>query len=225
MAVVLKCPACLEKFRYDISEGWPDLCPLCHVDINNRRADDDVVCPNILSFKTKKTDAVARDIMNGSEQRVEMAAAMAGTSKEEMSSLKITDLNDRNDTQFAAKEVINPVTQHMDSMKAAGMPVGFGGNADAMARAAAAHTGDTPYAGLRERNRLQRLLPPVGQAPLPKQITAESELQVTCMIPIPTGEKLLVPFANELIETCRISQGNSGDVLSHAQHHCRDRAV
>ena len=77
MAVVLKCPACLEKFRYDISVGWPDLCPLCHVDIKNRRADDDVVCPNILSFKTKKTDAVARDIMNGSEQRVEMAAAMA----------------------------------------------------------------------------------------------------------------------------------------------------
>lgn len=28
------------------------------------------------------------------------------------------------------------------------------------------------------------------------------------MIPIPTGEKLLVPFANELIETCRVSQAN-----------------
>ncbi len=28
------------------------------------------------------------------------------------------------------------------------------------------------------------------------------------MIPIPTGEKELIPFANELIETCRISQGN-----------------
>lgn len=27
------------------------------------------------------------------------------------------------------------------------------------------------------------------------------------MIPIPTGEKQLIPFANELIETCRISQG------------------
>jgi hypothetical protein len=43
-----------------------------------------------------------------------------------------------------------------------------------MARAAAAHQvpqGDVAYAGLRERNRLQRLLPPVGQAPLPRQIT------------------------------------------------------
>ena len=27
------------------------------------------------------------------------------------------------------------------------------------------------------------------------------------MIPIPTGEQKLIPFANELIETCRISQG------------------
>ena len=28
------------------------------------------------------------------------------------------------------------------------------------------------------------------------------------MIPIPSGEKLLIPFANELIETCRVSQAN-----------------
>lgn len=28
------------------------------------------------------------------------------------------------------------------------------------------------------------------------------------MIPVPTGEKELVPFANELIETCRVSQAN-----------------
>jgi uncharacterized protein (DUF983 family) len=42
---LLRCPKCREKFRYDVSEGWPDECPLCHVDINNRRADDDVVMP------------------------------------------------------------------------------------------------------------------------------------------------------------------------------------
>jgi len=28
------------------------------------------------------------------------------------------------------------------------------------------------------------------------------------MIPVPTGEKELIPFANELIETCRVSSGN-----------------
>ena len=121
--------------------------------------------------KSKNNDKVARDIMDGSVQRAEMAAAMAGTSVDEMSSLKITDLNDRNDTQFATKDVVNPVTQHMQSMQAAGMPVGFGGPSEAMQRAAMAHTGDAPYAGLRERNRLQRIMQPMGQAPLPLQIT------------------------------------------------------
>lgn len=172
MPIVLKCPACREKFKYDVSEGWPDSCPICKTDINNRRDDDDVVMPNILSFKTRNNDKVARDIMDGSTQRAEMAAVMAGTSVEDMASLKVTNLNDRNDAQFSAVEVRNPVTERMDAMQAAGLPTGFGaGPTDAMARAAAAHTGDSPYAGLRERNRLQKLLPPVGQAPLPLQIS------------------------------------------------------
>jgi len=171
MAVLLKWPKCRGKFKYDVTEGWPDRCILCDEDINNRRADDDIVCPAFLSQKSKNNDKVARDIMDGSEQRAEMAAAMAGVPISEMNSLKITDLNDRNDTQFATKDVVNPVTQHMDAMQRQGMPVGFGHTADAQARAANAHTGDAPYAGLRERNRMQRLLPPVGQAPLPLQIS------------------------------------------------------
>lgn len=172
MAVVLKCPVCEKKFKYDISQGWPDFCPLCSADINNRRADDDVVVPAFLSQKSKNNDKVARDIMDGSETRAQLAASMAGTDVSEMANLKITDLNDRNDAQFSAPEVRNPVTERMAAMQAAGLPTGFGTNAsDAMARAADSHVGDAPYAGLRERNRLQRLLPPVGQAPLPKQIT------------------------------------------------------
>jgi hypothetical protein len=172
MAVVLRCPACRDKFKYDVSEGWPTYCPLCATDINNYRADDDVVMPAFLSQKSKNNDAVARQIMDGSETRAEMAASMAGVPASEMASLKVTNLNDRNDTQFSAPEVHNPVTERMAAMQAAGMPTGFGTNAaDAMARAAAAHTGDAPYAGLRERNRLQRLMQPIGQAPLPKQIT------------------------------------------------------
>jgi hypothetical protein len=177
MAVVLRCPACRDKFKYDVSAGWPNFCPLCATDINNYRADDDVVMPAFLSQKSKNNDKVARDIMDGSETRAQMAAAMAGTDVSEMSNLKVTDLNDRNDTQFAAKEVSNDITRHMDAMQARGMPVGFGGGANgdpvanAMGRAAEAHTGDAPYAGLRERNRMQRLLPPIGQAPLPNQIS------------------------------------------------------
>jgi hypothetical protein len=169
-AIVLKCPLCREKFKYDVSQGWPDFCPCCGEDINNRRADDDVVMPNILSFKTKNTDKVARDIMDGSETRVNLAAEMAGTSAADMSALKITDLNDRKDAEFSVKEVVNPVTQHMAAMQAAGMPVGFGAN-DAMGRAAASHTGDTPYAGLRAMKSVQSKLNPIGQAPLPLQIT------------------------------------------------------
>lgn len=172
MAVLLKCPVCREKFKYDVSQGWPDVCPICETDINNRVPDDVVTVPAFLSQKTKNNDGVARQIMDGSVQRAEMAAAMAGTSVEDMSSLKITDLNDRNDTQFAAKEVRNEVTARMDAMQAAGLPTGFGaGPSDAMARAAAAHTGDTPYAGFKAMKHMQRKLNPIGQAPLPLQIT------------------------------------------------------
>lgn len=172
MAVILKCPACREKFKYDVSNGWPDECPLCSTDINNRVPDNVVVVPAFLSQKSKNNDKVARDIMDGSETRAELAAQMAGTSVDEMAALKITDLNDRNDTEFAAVTVRNEVTQRMDAMQAAGMPTGFGTNAsDAMARAAASHTGDAPHAGLRAMKNLQSKLAPIGQAPLPLQIT------------------------------------------------------
>lgn len=172
MAVVLRCPACREKFKYDVTVGWPDNCPLCKTDINNYRADDDVVMPNIFSLKSKATDKVARDIMDGSETRAQLAAGMAGVPVEEMNNLKITNLNDRKDAEIAAMPVNNAVTQHMDNMKRQGMPVGFGTNAaDAMGRAATAHTGADSYAGLRTRNMLQQKMAPVGQAPLPLEIT------------------------------------------------------
>lgn len=179
MAIVLKCPACREKFKYDVSEGWPDECPICGTDINNRRADDDVVMPNILSYKTKNNDKVARDIMDGSERRAEIAAEMAGTSVADMSGLKVTNLNDRNDAQFSAVEINNAVTQQMAMIQARGGQTGFGAT-EAQAFAANAHApvmiNDRPqvvepYAGLRARNQLQRVMSPIGQAPLPKQIT------------------------------------------------------
>lgn len=172
MAVVLRCPACREKFKYDVTVGWPDFCPLCKTDINNYRADDDIVCPAFLSPKSKANDAVARQIMDGSETRAQLAAGMAGVPVEDMSNLKITNLSDRRDSEISAMPVNNAVTQHMDSMQRQGMPVGFGaGPADAMGRAAAAHTGRDAYAGLRARNMLQQKMAPVGQAPLPLEIS------------------------------------------------------
>ena len=116
--------------------------------------------------------------MDGSEVRAGLAAAMAGVPASEMAGLKITDLNDRNDAQFSAKEVVNPVTQRMAEMQAAGMPTGFGvAQAQEYARSAHApmqtHGLRTvePYAGLRARNRIQRAMPAMGQAPLPNEIT------------------------------------------------------
>lgn len=170
MAVVLKCPLCREKFKYDITEGWPDYCPCCGEDINNRRADDEVTVPAFLSQRTKNNDKVARDIMNGSETRAELAASMAGVPVSEMSGLKITDLNDRKDAQFATPDVNNSVTQRMAEMQARGMPVGWGA-AQGAEFAAAAHTGPEPYAGARARNRVQSALMPIGQAPLPLEIS------------------------------------------------------
>jgi hypothetical protein len=170
MPIVLKCPACREKFKYDVSEGWPDLCPICKTDINNRRADDDVVMPNILSYKTKANDKVARDIMDGSETRAELAAATAGVPVSEMSGLKITDMTDRKDAQFSIPEVNNAVTQRMAEMQARGLKTGFG-VAEAQNFATQSHSGPEPYAGLRARNKVQAALPPIGQAPLPKQIS------------------------------------------------------
>ena len=179
MAVVLKCPECEKKFKYDVSQGWPDFCPLCSADINNRRADDEIVMPAFLSQKSKNNDKVARDIMNGSETRAELAASMAGVPVSEMSGLKITNLNDRKDAQFSAPDVVNPVTQRMDQMRAAGLPTGFG-VAEAQNFAAQAHQPvvidgrvipETSYAGLRALNQLQRARSPIGQAPLPNEIS------------------------------------------------------
>ena len=135
--------------------------------------------PAFLSRTTRNNDKVARDIMDGSEVRAGLAAAAAGVPASEMSGLKITDLNDRNDAQFSAKEVVNPVTQRMAEMQAAGMPTGFGvAQAQEYARSAHApmQTSDglrtvEPYAGLRARNRIQRAMPAMGQAPLPNEIT------------------------------------------------------
>ena len=173
-AFVLKCPACEKKFKYDVSEGWPDFCPMCATKMGNDRPDDEIVMPAFLSQKSKNIDGVARQVMDGSETRAHLAAAMAGVPVEDMSALKITDLNDRNDTEYAAKEIINPVTRQMDMIRAAGGTTGFG-NADpaqAQGYAAAAHADSfAPHAGAREMKRLQRIMSPIGQAPLPLEIS------------------------------------------------------
>lgn len=170
MAVILKCPLCREKFKYDVSQGWPDFCVVCGGDINNRVDDNVVVMPAFLSQKSKNNDKMARDIMDGSEVRAQLGAEMAGVPVSEMSGLKITNLNDRRDAEYSAVEVNNPVTQRMAEMQAKGLPTGFG-VAEAQNFAAQSHTGEAPHAGLRARNRVQSALAPIGSAPLPLEIS------------------------------------------------------
>lgn len=176
MPVVLKCPKCRGKFKYDVTEGWPDFCVLCNENINNRRADDDVVMPAFLSIKSKNNDAVARQIMDGSETRMHLAAAAAGVPSSEMASLKITDINDRRDSEVSHVKEVNAVSQHMDAMAARGMPVGFGAPVDVAAAATGAVNvngrvvhGIAPRAGISAMSNLQSSLPrSVPNAPMTK---------------------------------------------------------
>ena len=93
----LRCPYCRTAFPWDAKLPWPDRCPLpdCKEDISiPDRGDNGVVMPFIRSPKMKANDDVYRGIEAGSEQRVERAAELTGATKDEMSSLKITNMND-----------------------------------------------------------------------------------------------------------------------------------
>ncbi len=140
MAVSLRCPSCREKFPWDTAKGWPRFCAMCGTDIS-AKDDDAVVMPNILSFRSKIPDKAARDYMDGSEKRVHMAAELAGTSAEDMSSIKVTDLSDRMDVP-ANIPVNNPVTQFM----AANPGVG-GMQANGVEYSAQVQTGPSPNVG------------------------------------------------------------------------------
>lgn len=140
MAVNLRCPLCREKFLWDTSAGWPRFCACCGEDIS-AKDDNAVTLPNILSFRSKVPDKVARDYMDGSEKRVHMAAEMAGTTADEMSSLKVTDLNDRADVQAQAP-VNNPVTQFMQQNPGVG-----GMNPNGVQYSAQVQTGPHPNVG------------------------------------------------------------------------------
>lgn len=84
---------------------------MCGIDISAK--DENVISmPAFLTHRSKAVDAPVRAYMDGSEKRVEMAAELAGATREEMSSIKVTDISDRNDVQ-AHIPVNNPVSQFM----------------------------------------------------------------------------------------------------------------
>lgn len=131
MALRYRCPdaTCRKTFPWDRDSDPPTLCPHCGYCYAER--DDTVIyMPNFLSDKTKSIEKVARDVMDGSEVRAQLAAEAAGVDVSEMASLKVTNLNDGRQSEFATKDVSNPVTQVM--AQTPGM-TGFQANGSAFA--------------------------------------------------------------------------------------------
>lgn len=147
MAFALRCPDCRKSFPWDVKAAYPRYCPLCQADLGEEK-DDNVICmPAFLSAKTKANDQVYRDIERSSEVRMEKAAEAAGVSVSEMSSLKITNINDtRHEGAIAAVPVNNAVTQQMEAANAKGGQFGFAGSNGAEF-AAGISTGDVTVNG------------------------------------------------------------------------------
>jgi hypothetical protein len=140
MAIRYRCPdiSCRKTFPWDTKDNPPSLCP--HCGYSYREVADDVISmPNILSAKTKSIEGVARSVMDSSEARADMAAEMAGGMPADYSSLKITNMNDGRNSEFAVKDISNPVTE---VMKATPNLTGFQQNGAAFAAA----TSVGPYA-------------------------------------------------------------------------------
>jgi hypothetical protein len=126
MSYSIRCPVCRQKFPWDPLQGFPEFCPNegCESRIAHDRADDDIVLPFVRNHGfTKSVDDVYRKMEEGSITRAQIAAQITGSTEAEMSSLKITDLNDhQRPGDLAAKLPSNPVS---DLMAAAPQVSGF----------------------------------------------------------------------------------------------------
>ena len=117
MAIVLRCPDCGVKFRWDTKSesSWPKYCPECgaYVGIDGKPG---VVMPYLKTGVAKSVDKVYRDMEAGAEQRAQMAASMLGVPVSDMADLKLTNLrDDPRSGQPAHVPVVNDVTRMMDA--------------------------------------------------------------------------------------------------------------
>jgi hypothetical protein len=116
MAVVLKlrCPDCVETFKWPGDQKWPEFCPMCRAQLST--GTDEVAMPFIRSANMKKTDNVYRDMERGSEVRAQMASDMLGVPMSELSDMKITNLRDDKDQSRAPHIMVkNEVSKLMDN--------------------------------------------------------------------------------------------------------------
>ena len=130
--IKLKCRECGDKFNWDAANNrWPSHCPFCNYDLSLPPGDEPAMPFIRTNYATKNTDAVYRQMEEGSIVRAQAAADMLGVPVSEVSDLKITDMNDRRDSEVAARTVVNDVSIRMAEMEKRGMPVGFGATAGA----------------------------------------------------------------------------------------------
>lgn len=155
MALKYRCPEmdCRKTFAWDAADGEPQCCPHCGYMYDDGIDDGVIAMPNILSARSKSIESVARGVMDGSEVRAEIAAEMTGGAKEDFKDLKITNLNDGRQSEFATKDVSNEVTRVMEATPGL---TGFQPNAG-LAYAGAVNSGPYPRAGARHATKLTML--------------------------------------------------------------------
>jgi hypothetical protein len=163
----LRCTYCRGAFPWDSALPWPKACPLCREDIGiPDRGDNGVVMPFIRSARMAATDKTYRDIEAGAEQRVERASELTGASKEDMSSLKITNINDgMKQGDIASMEVAQADAAMARLQSQSPMTIGFqpngaeyasGISSGAVAVNGKITTGIEPNAGARTAQRIAR---------------------------------------------------------------------
>ena len=163
----MKCPECEGKFPWVPTDGHPKACPLCGFDTSLPEDASAIVLPAFLTNVSRNSDNLYRAMEKGSEFRAQVAAEQAGVPVSEMAGLKITNLNDRRDTEIAAKDA-----EARAAAARLGMPSlesAFGQNGSSFS--GAVQTGSYANAGakfqtvLRERHAQATNYTAVGDAP------------------------------------------------------------
>ncbi|MFZ3214915.1 MAG: hypothetical protein WA192_02540 [Candidatus Acidiferrales bacterium] len=159
----LRCPFCRQAFPWEAALPFPRVCPLCTEEIGIPDRGEVIQMPSLRSAKTKAVDKTYRDIEAGSEVRVERAAEVTGTAKEDMAALRITDMADNMRAgDIAAKEADAAMKRLQSSTP---MNIGFQANGaefsngistGAVALNGKITTGIEPNAGARAAQRVQR---------------------------------------------------------------------
>ncbi len=159
----LRCPFCRGAFPWEAALPFPKVCPLCAEEIGIPDRGQVIQMPSLRSAKTKATDKTYRDIEAGSEIRVERAAELTGAAKEDMASLKISDMRDNMRAGDVAAKEADAAMQRLQSstpmsigFQPNGAEYGAGISQGAVALNGKITTGIEPNAGARAAMRVQR---------------------------------------------------------------------